>query len=415
MYNSSDKRLVILYSITHFLVDLSCIFMVTAFIIPVLGSRMDWLWCMLMYNFCAFAMQMPIGAVIDSVGRPKLFASAGCAMISVSYLIALTAPYSAVSAQDTEKPACIMIPILACLVAGIGNSCFHAGGGVSILGISRRKAALSGIYVSTGAFGVYLAPKLAAAGGLVYSWSALIGILMMIISAVVLFYDHRKNRNVSISSFTEMSDICEPSRALEAEKKFNADGDGRTACPVKSAKVSTAMITAVTGLFFTVCIRSYTGTVMSFSWKSVPMLGFLFTAGIVLGKLAGGIIGDRLGWMKVSVGSLTVSAALFSVAAKLPAAGIIGVFLFNMTMPITLTALANIFESNHGFAFGMTTFALFLGTLPSMLGDSTTVAGTVWMIPLVVLISAVFLGIGLMCYNRIEKSKGKKIRAGDNR
>ena len=73
-----------------------------------------------------------------------------------------------------------------------------------------------------------------------------------------------------------------------------------------------------------------------------------------------------------------------------------------------LPALANIFEQNHGFAFGMTTFALFLGTLPSMLGDKTDAASAKWIIPLVVLTSAVFLGIGLICYDKIQKTGDKK-------
>lgn len=380
MYSKNDKKLTAVYSVTHFLVDLACIFMVTAFIIPVLGSRMDWLWCMLTYNFCAFAMQMPIGAVIDRAGRPQLFASAGCLMIAVSYIIAMLVPHISSPAQSTNALTSVILPIMACMAAGIGNSCFHAGGGVSILGISRQRAALSGIYVSTGAFGVYLAPKLAAAGGQIYRWSALAGIAIMLISAAVLYNGHRKN-------FADPAQISapEPSRAHH--------------------KIAAILFTAVMGLFLTVCIRSYIGTVMKFSWKSVPVLGLLFTAGIVFGKMAGGIVGDRFGWGKVSVGSLAVSAVLLIAAGQLPWAGIIGVFLFNMTMPITLTALANIFEQNHGFAFGVTTFALFLGTLPSMLGDKTDAAAAKWVIPLVVLSSAVFLGIGLICYNRIQKNR----------
>ena len=43
-------------------------------------------------------------------------------------------------------------------------------------------------------------------------------------------------------------------------------------------------------------------------------------------------------------------------------------FLFNMTMPVTLWAAAKLLPGGRGFAFGMLTFALFLGFLPAYLG-----------------------------------------------
>jgi FSR family fosmidomycin resistance protein-like MFS transporter len=43
-------------------------------------------------------------------------------------------------------------------------------------------------------------------------------------------------------------------------------------------------------------------------------------------------------------------------------------FLFNMTMPVTLWATAKIFPGAKGFAFGLLTFGLFLGFLPVYLG-----------------------------------------------
>ena len=368
MYSNSDKKLVAIYSCTHFLVDLSCIFLVTAFIIPQLPSHMDWLWCMLAYNFCAFAMQMPVGAFIDRVGKPWLWASAGCILITLSYLLT-------------------GIPILACTVSGIGNSCFHAGGGVSVLGISRRRATLSGIYVSTGAFGVYLAPKLANRFALIYGWSNLVAIGTTIICAVFLLFGHLGEKNI-LNNFD-----------VHYREQVKDDSILNTA--YRDSKKSLVLIAAIC-MFVTVCFRSYTGTIMGFSWKGVPALGLLFTVGIVMGKMFGGILGDRFGWSRVTVGSLALSALLFAMAAKLPAAGIIGVFLFNMTMPITLVALANIFEENQGFAFGLTTMALFLGTLPSMLGYKVNGAGVWWIIPAAVIFSAVVLGAGLICYNKRE-------------
>ena len=48
-----------------------------------------------------------------------------------------------------------------------------------------------------------------------------------------------------------------------------------------------------------------------------------------------------------------------------------------MTMPITLWAAAKLLPGAKGFAFGMLTFALFLGFLPVYLGWSVPVQGGV--------------------------------------
>ena len=49
-------------------------------------------------------------------------------------------------------------------------------------------------------------------------------------------------------------------------------------------------------------------------------------------------------------------------------AGAAAIFLFNMTMPITLHALAQRTPGCKGFSFGLLTFALFLGFVPVCLG-----------------------------------------------
>ena len=50
------------YALVHMAVDLSCAFLVFAY---VSGGERWYLW-LLIYNFCAFALQMPIGAAAVS-------------------------------------------------------------------------------------------------------------------------------------------------------------------------------------------------------------------------------------------------------------------------------------------------------------------------------------------------------------
>ena len=104
---------------------------------------------------------------------------------------------------------------------------------------------------------------------------------------------------------------------------------------------------------FVVVLRSFAGSVMHFPWAKNWFALFL-TLAIVLGKAGGGILADRFGIRPTIIGSLTACALLFLGANQFAICGLLAVFLFNMTMPITLSLLG-----------GALTFALFVGLVPS--------------------------------------------------
>jgi FSR family fosmidomycin resistance protein-like MFS transporter len=45
-----------------------------------------------------------------------------------------------------------------------------------------------------------------------------------------------------------------------------------------------------------------------------------------------------------------------------------GAFVFNFTMPVTLLAILSVMPKNKGLSFGLTSAALFIGSLPTILG-----------------------------------------------
>ena len=69
---------------------------------------------------------------------------------------------------------------------------------------------------------------------------------------------------------------------------------------------------------------------------------------------------------------MTISLVLCAVLAVFSDASIVcgctGLFLFNMTMPMTLYLLAERFRDFPGTSFGLLTFALFIGFLPAWFG-----------------------------------------------
>ncbi len=115
------------YALLHFLVDGVCAW-------AMLGRFGGGF---LVYNFCAFVLQFPLGAVLDRLGRkrgPAVFAWTGCAL---TVLGAVTHP----------------------AVLGLGNALFHVGGGVDVIRMDAQRGLRGkalGVFVAPGALGLYL-------------------------------------------------------------------------------------------------------------------------------------------------------------------------------------------------------------------------------------------------------------------
>lgn len=382
------------FSGIHFLVDFCCIFLLTAFLLPLMADRFAWVCCLITYNLFAFAFQLPAGAFGDLYGRPKKLAAGGCLLIALAYgvigMLLLAEPalqnaggdlvsVSGTAAGGAGPAASPALLIAAAVIAGTGNAFFHVGGGIHTLKKSGGLAGRPGLFVSTGAFGVWLGPVLAARNmGIAIGMAA--GILPMLAGGILLFALDRADRRLpETPPESDAESVPEPPERQNEKRRPGL------------------AVLAVSCLFLTVVIRSYAGGLTGFSWKAVPLLAFLFTAGVAGGKMAGGFLGDRIGWMRSAAGSLLLSLLLFAAAANHPACGILGIFFFNMTMPVTLTAIAEMAGPDHkGAAFGLTTFALFLGTLPSSVDILTrTDLSPAWMLGPSIVMSVLLICAGL--------------------
>ena len=169
----------------------------------------------------------------------------------------------------------------------------------------------------------------------------------------------------------------------------------------------TAFLSAMTCMFVVVCLRSYTGLTLSFPWKGQSSWGLILVFAVVLGKMAGGVLADAFGAVKTAAASLGLSAILF-VFLDYPAAGTAAVFLFNMTMPVTLWAVSQMLPGCRGFTFGLLTFGLFLGFLPVYFAyDPLFTGGTGFA-------AASVISLVLLCTGLIAAGAGQS-RSADNR
>jgi hypothetical protein len=151
-------------------------------------------------------------------------------------------------------------------------------------------------------------------------------------------------------------------------------------------------------LLLLVCIgvRSMVGFGIEFPWKSKLVLSVALMAFVVLGKGIGGVLADRIGWGRVAVAALAIAAPLLSFGVGIPTAAIAGMFLFNIPMPVTLVATANLLPGRPAFAFGLTCLALDVGTWPIILPPGTNREfSSEWIVFAVVFASAIILYLGL--------------------
>lgn len=290
-------------ALAHGLVDYGCFVLLWG-----QGQAGLWLYGLLAYDIVAFGLQPLLGAWLDE--RPWWpLAPAGCLLVGVGLALAALWPG---------------LWWAGLLVAGVGNAAFHVGAGAGVLRAAGGKLAPLGLFVATGALGV-------AFGKLLFAWP-LITALALLLCATVLV---RVERGAKL---------------LPAEFSMAASGP-----------LPWVLAAALLG----VALRAAGGWGLPQTGFSGPAALLLPAVAAALGKALGGVLGDRLGALRIGLGALLLAVALLAVQPLLGGAAVLGaVFCLNITMPLALGVVASLLPGAPGLAFGLTTLALLLGTLP---------------------------------------------------
>lgn len=215
-----------LYAAAHFWVDFACALLV----LGRLEGGGDAVTALLLYNCFAFAVQMPVGLLADALGAGDRFAALGCGLTALAWGL----------------PG--LLPAAVC--AGLGNACFHVGGGLYTLNGSGKCGPL-GLFVSPGALGIALGTLLAPGN----AFPAPVVVLALLgLGAALLRW-----------------------------------GGGVPNAPLDLAPVGgTEALLPLLCLFAVVVLRSFAGTLFAFPWKGeLPLVLACATAG---GKAAGGLL-----------------------------------------------------------------------------------------------------------------------------
>ena len=298
---NSAIRIIAVLSAMHFMTDFICAFAVYRALSE--GKMVD----VILYNFCAFVLQMPLGLVAD-VMKTRNREDSSLLMIASGSILTVSALAGS--------------PVW---VYGLGNALFHVGGGMITMHEDQEngfKGRGLGSFVAPGALGLF-AGNLVAGNRVIRVFAAVVMMALCLWLFLIVKNDNPVREN----------------------HEFTLD----------DASVMTIVITVLV-----VIIRSYIGLAVSFSWKQGLLLGFLNVLCVASGKTLGGFCGSRFGYRKTVIVSLLMATVLYFLG-NIPVCGLLAVLLFNMTMPVTLYLLAEKMRHLEGFAFGILTFALFIG------------------------------------------------------
>lgn len=269
-------------------------------------SSKDMIPFILMYDLLAFSTQAMFGILADTIKRYRYIAVFGGIMTVMGALL----PF----------PAEIRVGLI-----GLGNSIFHVGGGAAVLKGSSNRAAPLGIFVAPGSLGL------------------LVGILfpsIMIYVSVILA--------ALCISLLFMKDYQSYKPLLDSNR-------------FSKSKLFSLIIIII--ILVSVSIRALASYSISFEWKTTVLLSLVLGFAVMAGKTAGGFILDKIkaGWLIVF--SVVLAGPLIAFFTHNVTLSIIGQFLINCSMPLTLIMLYRMLPDYPGFSFGLAASFLFPGMI----------------------------------------------------
>ena len=338
-----------LNALSHFLVDGVCL----AALFGAAQNGADIAVAVLIYNTLAFSTQCLTGWWVDRPGLAKRLEPFSMLTVAAGYFL----------------PG----PLLArVILIGLGNSLVHVCGGRVTLKQSEGRAAPLGLFVAPGALGVLLGRSFPKLG------SVLAAGLIVFAAAVYAAYRREEEKGVLGTQQTNVLRGALP------------DYRG-SAFPLLAA----ALLTIAVG------VRAIGGSCAEFTWNTGFPAAAAMTVCVFAGKAAGGFVCDRIGAAKSSVISIVPAALLTAFLASNMPASLLGQFLLNLSMPVTLWLLYKLMPDEPGFAFGLAASALWPGTLAGMMIKLSGSARV-----LLILVSFVF-GLAAVLYTVSYLKKGE--------
>ena len=295
----------IFYGAVHFSVEVASFYLLFSRI----SSSPIWWALALLFDAVAFLPQGIIGNITDRYPKCRIGLIGALLMI-----LALLTP--------TDM-------IALCMIA-LGNAMIHISGANHTLRDCQGLITPNAFFVGGGSFGVITGQLL---GGVGEPRLILIPLCLLVCSAVIMAILQKSDA----SAYKPVSlDVC--------------------------ADHSDGLI--VLCAFIGVAVRGYIAYAIPTEWNKTVLQTVVLFVCMGIGKILGGVLCDSIGYRRVTYLSLLGGLPFLLAGNSNMIVSLIGVALFSMTMPVTVAVLASKFPSQPGFAFGITTTGLFIGTVP---------------------------------------------------
>ena len=331
---SKNCLLIGITTVMHFLMDglcMCCLFLLAMGYGDYWGAYGDRLilGAILTYNVLAFMSQPLTGLMADR-------------MTQRHWLLLLSAVLLTVAVAMASLPVkAEWLLILVAVGLGAGNSLFHVWGGKQTVVKMGNDMRALGVFVSTGALGL-------AIGAVFCSWALLYGLLLVFVTMAIAYV------RWDLDDTGGQAPLCSASCAQ--------DGASPRVSGV-AAMTPVTIWTLVVALMLCVCYRSFAGEVFSSGITKSQSLILIIGAVAMLGKMAGGWIARWMGILKSLMVILAGVALCFLFRSNLVWVLLLGIFLMNCTMPITLYLANLLLPKREGLAFGLLAAALIPGWL----------------------------------------------------
>lgn len=295
----------------HLVVDGICGFVIFSSLYPLVSLDNAFV-IFILYNFCAFVLQPLTGFLIDKFNYDKLL------LICLTFVLALC--------------LCVNLnPFLSCILLGISNSFFHTIGGKYVLKNKQNSMSLQGLFVSLGAIGLVLGS---------YFYGNILKVIFLFLIFVLL----------SLLIFLKDKNIDEKTEHNPKIKNL----------------VSREAIIIVVLLLIVTFVRAFRNKGTVYSWNINKNTILLISTITALGKIIGGVLGDKFGIRNTILLSFIISFISIFLTGKNMYLDLLSILAINFSMPITLFLLNKSFPNHEGFNFGLLAAVLFPGYLVGM-------------------------------------------------
>lgn len=270
----------------------------------------------LLYNFIAFVLELPIGIIADRFRIYRSFIIFSLVLQLLSLF--LTGHY-------------ILTPVI---LTGLANALFHIGAGSLVLSLFPKSASAIGLFIAPGALGVMVGSLTAGS----YLYLPVFSLFLLVFIPIQLL------------------------SRITMQPYINSMG--------KMSRMNFLLFGGL--LLLIIFFRSLTGSSLVFLWKKGVLFVILSAIAAFFGKASGGIVADKRGYAVTGIASILFSIPFILAGNVHPAVGLTGMLLFQMTTAITISFLYRLMPDKPGLTFGLTTAVLFAGSLPMVTIPTTT-------------------------------------------